>query len=312
MKKYRCILTGGAGFLGMNVARGLVNSGHEVVVIDKKPLISDCTFDLQKKMRFIPADFKDLDKSEDVFQKGDILFHFAYSALPGTPLNKMGDDIKENVFESVKLFEMAIKKGIKKIIFPSSGGTVYGEVSDFPIKEGMPTNPICSYGITKLMLEKYILFLSRMYGVGYLIYRISNSYGWGQSVHSEQGLIVNALVKMLNGSQITIFGDDHMVRDYIYIDDIVNAFILGVEKDIRDDIYNIGTGRGYSIKEIIELVSKTVGVCPKVIYSNKRLVDVEKSILDPTKIRLASGWEAKVSLEEGISKTHKWVKSAIY
>lgn len=310
MKK-RCILIGGVGFLGMNIARGMLNAGYDVVIIDRRPLIPDHFFNFTKDIPFFLVDYKDSQKLENIFKTNDVLFHLAYSTLPGTSPDEMDDDVKENVFESIKLFKTAIKKGIKKIIFPSSGGTVYGERLDFPIKEEAPTNPICSYGITKLMIEKYILFLNRIYGIDYLIYRISNPYGKGQRGYREQGLIANVIAKMLNNSQITVFGDDQMVRDYIYISDVIDAFVLSMTKDIKNDIFNIGTGQGYSIKEIIDLVSEIVGIKPKITYVNKRPIDVKINILDPSKFQSLAGWKAKVSIEEGIRNTYEWIKNVI-
>ncbi|MFC1674286.1 NAD-dependent epimerase/dehydratase family protein [Candidatus Omnitrophota bacterium] len=307
--KERCILIGGAGFLGLNIAGGLSRAGYEVVVVDRRsPDLSS----FPKDISFLQADYRDSPKLTGIFRSGDFLLHLACTSLPGTPYDKMDDDVKENVFESINLFKLAIKKGVKKIIFPSSGGTVYGESESFPIKEDAATNPICSYGITKLMIEKFMLFLSRIYGIDYLIFRISNPYGQGQSTTGEQGLIVNMIFKLLNDSQITIFGDEQIVRDYIFIDDVVNAFILGIGGKIPNGIYNIGTGKGHSIKKIIELVSMAVGREPEIAYSERRLFDVQKNILDSGKIYAASGWKAEVPVEEGIRHTCEWLRGFLH
>ena len=309
--KERCVLIGGAGFLGFNTARGLLEAGYDVVIVDKNQPKPELFSKSGNIAQILLADYRNLKKISSILSNGDILFHFAYSTLPGTPFSKMETDVEENVFESIKLFRAAVEKGVKKIIFPSSGGTVYGEGKSFPINEDAATTPICSYGITKLMVEKYLYFLHRIYGIDYLIFRISNSYGPGQRAYTDQGLISNAMAKMLNGSEINVFGDGQIVRDYIYIDDVVRAFLIGLEQDLRNKIYNIGTGIGYSINEVIESISKIINVKPKISYSKKRLIDVGKNILDSERMRGESGWRARVTVEEGIRKTYAWIKNAI-
>lgn len=311
LMKKRCVLTGGAGFLGVNVACGLLSEGYEVIILDKSLLTLTKFPELIKNASCHQIDYTDSEKLKAFLKKGDVLFHFACSSLPAISNDLMEGDIRLNVVESIKLFKIAQEKQVQKIIFPSSGGTVYGNSLGLPINENTPANPICSYGITKLMTEKYLYLFNRLYGIDFLIYRISNPYGPGQNFCREQGLIVNVIAKMLNNLPITIFGDDSMVRDYIYIDDLRNAFILGLKKGIKNGVFNVGTGKGYSIKEIIEIISNIFGFTPKIIYSDKRLSDVQANILNPDKICSSLNWEPNTSIEEGIKKTYKWLKQNI-
>jgi len=304
----KCILVGGAGFLGTNVAGGLLSDGYDVTIVDKALPQFFKQSGIIDKVTFCRCDYLDLKILKQEMKGKDILLHFAYSSLPGSPIKKLDEDVRDNAAGSVKLFKLAVEAGVKKIIFPSSGGTVYGETDELPIRESSPTNPICFHGISKLMIEKYLFLFKRTFGIDYLIYRIANAYGPGQDPGGEQGLIANVIGNIYKKEPVTVFGKGDVIRDYVYIDDIVRAFILGIEKGLKNDIFNIGTGKGHSIDDVINLVSKTLSVGPKVIYTARRLTDVRSNILDTGKIGSAAGWRPAIGIEEGIEKTCRWFK----
>lgn len=306
-----CIIIGGSGFLGLNVARGLLSCGYKVTIVDKKAPSPDHFSDLRKKTVFVKMNYHKQDLLRTVIKDKYALFHFASLSLPGTSMENMENDIKDDVMESVKLFKLAYKAGVKKIFFPSSGGTVYGNSNKLPIKEESLTDPISPYGVNRLTIEKYLFLLNKTCGLDYLIYRLGNPYGPGQNPDGEQGLIAIVIYKLLSDLPIMIFGDGNNLRDYIFIEDVVTAFISGIEHDLKNNVYNVGTGKGYTINEVIKIASEIVGIKPRVEYLNRRHIDVKENILDAGKLRSATGWKAAVSLEEGIDRTYKWVKKSV-
>ena len=300
-----CIIIGGSSFLGMNLAKALSDAGHIVTIADIVPPVEKSKL---KNVKFQKISYFDSNTLKDLLKGQNILYHFAYSSLPGTSYEKMEEDIVQNVAYSISLFKAAVKSKVEKIIFPSSGGTVYGETTMLPIKETAETNPICSYGITKLMIEKYLYMFNKLFGIDYLIYRISNAYGPGQNPNGQQGLIANVLGKLIRSQKISIYGDGDTIRDYVYIDDVTRAFVGGIDDRVKNDIFNIGTGEGYSINEIINNCSNIVGKKPDVEYLPKRDIDIRLNILDSTKIKSLIDWNPNTDIREGIKKAYEWVK----
>jgi UDP-glucose 4-epimerase len=306
-----CILVGGSGFLGLNVAVGLISAGYKVTIVDKRSFCPEYFPEVTKKIDFIRMDYHGSEALKNALRGKDVLFHFASLSLPGTSMDSMDNDIRDDVLGSIKLFKLAHRAGVKKIVFPSSGGTVYGDSDQLPINEKKSTNPISSYGVIKLTIENYLFLFNKIYGMEYLIYRLSNPYGPGQNPNGEQGLITKSIYNMLTGLPITVFGNGKNLRDYMFIEDAVAAFVAGMKQDLKNDIYNVGSGKGYTINEVIKIASEVAGIKPEVKYLKKRQIDVTANILDTTKFRSETGWRAKVSLEKGIKNTYEWVKKRV-
>ena len=309
--KLNCILIGGSGFLGTHVALKLIESGCDVTIVDKNPPTIYSFSTSLKDVNFILADFQDYNKIGNLLANKDVLFHFACSSLPGSPIEKIDDDIRDNIERTVKFFQVAALCGIKKIVFPSSGGTVYGPSKTLPISEESPTNPICSHGITKLAVEKYLILLHKVYGIDYLIFRISNPYGPGQNTKGKQGLIANVISRLLMDKPITVFGEGKNVRDYIYIDDVVQAFLFAIQANIKNEIFNIGSGIGLSINEVINLISNLLNKKPKVLRDKDRITDVDANILDIRKFCSKTNWKPETIFEEGLRYTNEWIYESI-
>lgn len=307
----KCVIVGGSGFMGINLARRLSLSDCKVTIVDKRRSPFVDLLKLPRDILFRNINYLDSKKLKPILRKQDILFHFACSTLPADPFNIIEKDLKDNALGSIRLFRLAAESGIKKIIFPSSGGTVYGVSDNLPAKEDYNTNPICFHGIMKLMLEKYLLLFKRNFGLDYLVFRISNPYGPWQNFNGQQGLIVNILGKMLKGLPINIFGSGEIIRDYIYIDDVSNALLLGFKDNLRNDVYNIATGHGHTINEIIDIASAITNIKPVIIYQEQRFNDLNSNVLNIDKMRLATGWRPRVPIEEGIKKTYQWIKGVI-
>jgi UDP-glucose 4-epimerase len=300
--KTKCLLTGGAGFLGLHLATGLAKAGYDVTILDKAiPPKS-------KGINSIKGDFKDSQTTTKALKGKDILFHFAWSSVPADPIKNVQQDVSKNRKYTIRLFELAAKLKIKKVIFPSSGGSVYGNVKKIPIRETQKTNPISPYATSKLAVEKYIYLFHETFGVDYLILRISNPYGPRQSPDRNQGLIPKLIANALKGEETPIFGSTKAIRDYIYIGDVVSAILKLVKNDVKNDTFNIGSGKGRTIDEIIKGISKVVGVTPKIILKPERHSDVFKNALSIAKIKRKISWKPQTDLKKGLKLTLDWIK----
>ena len=234
----------------------------------------------------------------------DIDIHLIGTTVPSISNENIIYDIDSNLVNTIKLLNIMKQYQIKNIIFPSSGGTVYG-ILKREHKESGPTTPVCSYGIMKLTTEKYLYLYNYLYGINFLILRPSNPFGeYHKSV--QQGLINVVLEKILNGKIIEIWGDGSVVRDYIYIKDLVRIIVDLIEKNIQDEIINIGSGRGYSINEILTIIREEIGDFP-LKYVEARKVDVPYLILNIDKLRTFLDINL-MGIEEGIKKTYDWLK----
>jgi len=216
-------------------------------------------------------------------------------------------DVKVNILGSLNIIQLSQKYGVKKIIFISSGGAVYGEPEYLPADENHPTHPLSPYGIDKLTVEKYLYMYGVVYGLNYTVLRYSNVYGPRQDPHGEAGVVAIFTQKMLDGIQPTIFGDGTAARDYIYIDDIVEANMLAFEREGRG-IYNIGTNRETSVNEIFALLKAEFSFPKDAIYGDKRPGEIQRIFITNHKAKAELGWEPKASLEEGIKRTVQYYK----
>lgn len=224
-----CVI-GGSGFIGINLCMRLVDLQHEVSVIDLRISPELKEYDVENRIRWFDADYGDRDFLLHALKGCDVLFHLASSTVPSSSNEDPIFDIESNLVSSVRLIEAAKEAGVKKIIFVSSGGTVYGVPQYIPIDESHNLNPICSYGISKLATEKFLSMYSYLGGPGYTVFRLSNPYGIYQNPLSLQGVIPVFMNKILSGEGLTIWGDGEVVRDFIYIDDVIEVFIRSLDK----------------------------------------------------------------------------------
>lgn len=239
----------------------------------------------------------------------DVVFHLASTTLPKTSNDDPGYDVRSNVVDTIQLLEVCVDAGVRKVIFASSGGTVYGVPERLPIKEDHPTNPISSYGIVKLTIEKYLGLLHYLYGLDYAALRISNPYGPYQDPAGQQGAISVFLHRILSGQPIAIWGDGEIVRDYVYISDVVDALELAARSETSRKVLNVGSGRGRSLNEILEVISGIVRREPEVEYLPARSLDVPASVMDVGNARKCLGWIPEVDLVDGVSRTWERIRN---
>lgn len=297
----RCLVLGGCGFLGSHLVDGLLNKGYEIVVFDKVDVDTKNINHNLNKVDLIEGDFTNKNDLQRAIRDIDYIFHFIGTTIPQSSTQNPVYDIESNVISSINLLEIAKSGNVKKIIFASSGGTIYGIPQKVPIPEDHPTNPICAYGISKLMIEKYLHLYFSLHGLDYVSLRFSNAYGERQDPDKSQGVIGVFLEKIIRGDPVNIWGDGKVVRDYIYVKDIVDACLKASElKQTKYHIFNIGSGNGISLNELIEIIRKGAGKEIKVKYTQGRKIDVPINILDTTLAKKVFGWKPKVLIEQGI------------
>ncbi len=297
-----CLITGGGGFLGSHLTEELLEREYKVRILELPQKEYPNLTPFLDKIELIKGDFTNLSIIQSAVKDVDFVFHLAYTVLPQDSMKDPAFDLKTNVIGSIQLFEVCRKQKIKKIIFSSSGGTVYGIPQILPIPETHPTNPLCSYGVTKITIEKYLNMYHHLYNLDYVILRGSNFYGGRWNPLRQQGAVDVFLNKVKTREPIIIWGDGEVIRDYIYIKDAVEAFILSCEKQTTNKIFNIGDGKGTSLNELLTLIKEVTGEEVEVRYEQGRPFDVPVNILDIEQAKKELGWQPKISLKDGILK----------
>lgn len=302
----RCAVIGGAGFIGSNLCRQLLALGHQVRVLDRagaKPAVDGCDVAADD---WVSGSFTSSDDLARVMQGCEVVFHLASTSLPHTSNDDPLGDMESNIGGALRLMALARELGVRRVVFASSGGTVYGRPVAIPIHEGHPTEPMCAYGISKLAIEKYLALYQELHGLDYAVLRIANPYGPGQSPFSKQGAIAVFLHKALAGETIEVWGDGSVIRDYLHVSDVCAAFARAADHDGPHRVFNVGSGRGYSINEIIETIERVVGRGVAHRYLPGRRFDVPSNVLCIERARAELGWCPDIGLESGLRETVSW------
>lgn len=308
MKNY--LILGGCGFIGKHLVKELSENNPKsfITVID---VVEDSTFKYLKNVKQIKSSLSEISNFDELLMNVDVVYHLVSTTTPSDNTDKIMNDFNDTIIPTIRLLECMKLYPNKKIIFVSSGGTVYGEVENLPIRETHNLNPVCTYGIQKVLLEKYIEVYGHLYNVDYTIARVSNPYGTGQNIKKNQGIIPIFVRKIANKEALQIWGDGNTVRDYIFIDDVIDALEkLGNYKG-SEHIFNIGSGVGYSINQIVNLIVKELEIdVPEIEYLAARKCDVKENVLDIDKITSILNWKPQVSIEEGVLQTIKLYKES--
>jgi UDP-glucose 4-epimerase len=298
----KCLIFGGNGFIGSHLAEGLVREGFDVAIFDTFNGGTKNLSSILSKIELIKGDFFSESDVDNALQDIDYVFHYISTTNPATAVKDPVFDIRSNVIGSVKMFQCAQKADVKKIFFSSSGGTIYGEPVSVPIKESAPTNPVNPYAISKLAIEKYLGFFYHQHGMDYVIFRYSNPYGERQNPLGNQGVIPIFLNKIKNSESPIIFGDGESVRDYIYINDAIDATFAVIKKDPKCSVFNIGNGKGTTLNELIRVMEEVTGNNIAPVYLQDSGNYISKIVLDIEKIHRETGWSPKTGINEGIKK----------
>lgn len=313
----KVLVTGGAGFIGSHTVDRLIDTGHEVIVLDN--LSTGHKQNINGKATFYNTDLRDAEAVKKVFAetKPEVVYHLAAQVKVVKSIQDPGYDLDVNLLGAINLLTAAAENGVKKIIYSSTGGAVYGEPrrEDLPIDEGYELNPLSYYGIHKHTVEHYLHLFKFNYGLDYTILRYPNVYGPRQDPHGEAGVVAIFSIKILEGNPPTIFGDGSKTRDYVFVEDIASAN-LAVMKKGAGEIFNLGRGESISDQMVFDTINEAIGGYIKAIYAKKRTGEVEHISLNPSKIKKEIGWKAGVGFAEGCKRSVEyyrnkppWIKS---
>jgi UDP-glucose 4-epimerase len=302
----KILVTGGAGFIGSNVVDALVKCGHEVTVLDN--LSTGKEENINPEVKFYNVDLLDIESLELVFRefKPDFVNHHAAQIDVRKSVEDPAFDAETNIIGSINLFELSINYGVRRIIFSSTGGALYGEPEKLPASEDAPIEPISPYGVAKYCSENYLNYFKRLYGIERVILRYANVYGSRQDQLGEAGVVAIFAGKILKGEKPVVYGDGTQTRDYIYVEDVVEANVLALNG--KEGTYNIGTGKETSVNELINVFSKVLGREIKPEYAPPRKGEIRRISLDGEKAKKELSFVPKYSLEEGLKKTIEWYR----
>jgi UDP-glucose 4-epimerase len=306
------LITGGNGFIASHLVDRLAASGYRITVLDVYPRLYD---QLPEGVSFVQGSLQDIHLIRRSLEDHQIelVYHAAWANIHETALKDPVADVQTNLVASINLLSACSDTGVKRVVYLSSGGTVYGLPKQIPTPEDHSTNPINAYGITKLMVEKYLQMFHHLYGLEYTILRPSVPYGPRQNPFHHQGVVAVFIYKALKDEQVTIFGDGEIVRDYFYIDDLTRA--LEASKDIAFDplktTFNLGGIQPYSLNDLVRKIEVVLGIKMRMKYEPARKFDAPHILLDTNLARSYFNWEPIVSLEDGIQRTASWLQNRI-
>jgi len=304
-----CLVLGGAGFIGSHLAEALAQQGRPVRIFDRPHVDRLPLFPRTRGFEVFTGDFLNPQALVPALEGVELVFHLVSTTLPQNSNDHPVYDVESNVLGSLRLMELCRESGVRKMVFVSSGGTVYGVPRATPVAEDHPTNPISSYGIHKLMVEKYLALARRLHGLDYCVVRPANLYGPRQRLDTAQGAVAVFLDQALRDQPIHIWGDESVVRDYVYVTDAVDAMLKAASFEGAPRIFNIGSGKGTSLKELVAAIGQLLGRKVKVEYSSGRAVDVPANVLDASLAARHLGWRASTSLEDGLRRTCEWLRA---
>lgn len=295
------LVVGGNGFIGSHLVDALSEGDHRVTAFDRFSTGAP-TF-TSAAVRMLPGDFLSRSDLEAAVRGHEVVFHFLATTSPATAEADPTLDIRTNVIQTVELLSACASAGVRHVYFASTGGAIYGpqERSDF--SESQPTLPISPYGIGKLTIEHYLRYFRAKHGLRSTSLRISNPYGTRQHPNRKQGLIPIALRQIARGESVTRYGDGSMVRDYIYVDDLVRMIVPLVDVDPTHEVYNLGSGRGSSVTEVLEAIGRVTGSPVRVHEIPTPPTFVDRVVLDVSRFDEEFGIVVPTPLEEGIAAT---------
>lgn len=302
---------GGGGFIGSHICDLLIQKGYFVRIFEKPGVLKYRSFQVNEKIEWMTGDLLNKKDICLALENTDVVIHLVSTTLPKNSNDDPIYDVQTNVVSSINILDSMVKNNIKKIIFISSGGTVYGTPKYLPINEQHQTNPEVSYGITKLTIEKYMILYKRLHDIKPVILRVSNPFGERQRVDTSQGAIGIFVTKALKGLPVEIWGDGSITRDYIYVSDVADAFLRAIHYNGCYDVFNIGTAKGVSLNDILDRIEKIEKIKIKRNYLPVRKFDVNVNILCNYLASKELAWSPIKDFDSGLEKTINWIKNNI-
>lgn len=304
----KILVTGGAGFIASHLVDRLTGNGHHVIVVDN--LSSGRKENINPKATFYEVDICDVLALEEVFKKErpEIVDHHAAHVNVRKSVEMPVFDANVNILGSLNLCELSRKYQVKKFIYVSTGGAVYGEPKDLPVRESCLVEPLSQYGVSKHTVEHYLSVFHKLYGLNFTVLRYPNVYGPRQSPHGEAGVVAIFSELILQNIRPTIFGDGSKTRDYVFVDDIVKANQIVLDGIGNGGVYNLGWGRQISDLDVFLTVRKALGSNIEPIFSEKRPGEIDHISLDSSKAMKELKWEPEIPFDEGIKLATQYYK----
>lgn len=311
----RVLVTGGAGFIGSTLVDRLLAEGCDVDVVDDLSNGSLGNLAEAREARTRRFSFHRMDVRSPAIveliahRKPELVYHLAAQADVRVSVAKPAFDAEVNIIGSLNVAEGALKAGTRKICFASSGGTIYGVPEELPVREGHPQRPISPYGVAKKAVGDYLHYYREIHGLEYTALALANVYGPRQDPHGEAGVVSIFASKLLGRERPTIFGDGEQTRDFVFVDDVVDAFWRAAEKG-GGLLMNIGTGAETSVQQLFDTMAKLAGFKDPARYAPPRTGELQRSALDPGRALIHLGWKPWTALDEGLGRTLEWCKAA--
>ena len=312
----RALVTGGAGFIGSTLVDRLLAEGHAVDVIDDLSSgslanLADARSDPNHDFTFHRIDIRSPETTELIARrKPEVVFHLAAQMDVRVSVERPVYDAEINIIGSLNVLEGARQAESRKVVFASSGGTIYGDPDpvELPLRETHPQQPLSPYGVSKKAVGDYLVAYRQLHDLEFTSLALANIYGPRQNPHGEAGVVAIFTGRLLSGEQCTIFGDGSMTRDYTFVDDVVDAFARSID---RGDglLMNIGTGKETSVRELFDEVAHYVGATAEPLYAPERPGELRRSCLDPGRASIHLGWKPWTTMEVGIGQTAEWFRS---
>ena len=300
----RCLVLGAGGFIGFNLCRALAAAGAHVHGFGRAPDFAESP----STEAWTDAEFGDHVALARALSGVEVVFHLLGGSVPGEAERDPAGDLRTNAAASLELLSLCKAEGAQRLVFLSSGGTVYGPTSMLPIPEDHPTDPISVYGIHKLLVEKHLSLRAHRDGMHAMVLRAGNPYGPYQRPGRGQGLVANLILRRLSGQPIEIWGDGSTMRDYLHVDDLVRAMLAGALYEGPHRVMNVGSGIGRSVNEVVASVDEVLGLRgAEVRHLPNRPADVPRNVLDVSRIRAEMGWIPRVGWLEGLRQTADWL-----
>jgi UDP-glucose 4-epimerase len=310
----RVLVTGGAGFIGSTLVDRLLAEGYDVDVVDDLSTgaltnLAEARAQRTRRVTFQRLDVRSPAVAELIaHRKPEIVYHLAAQADVRVSVARPAFDAEVNILGSINVLQGALSAGVRKVVFAGSGGTLYGVPESVPTREGHPHRPLSPYGIAKKAVVDYLIYYRELQGLEYSVLALANVYGPRQDPHGEAGVVAIFANKLLDDERPTIFGDGEQTRDFVFVDDVVDAFVRAADK--ADGLLcNIGTGVQTSVQHLFDAMAKATGFGEPARYAPPRTGELQHSALDPARAAIHLGWKPFSTLDDGLGRTLEWFRA---
>ncbi|MBS0193644.1 MAG: NAD-dependent epimerase/dehydratase family protein [Proteobacteria bacterium] len=305
----RCTIIGGGGFIGSAIVERLLPDGHALRILERPRVQPWRTFAAAEAVEWMAGDLMNAHDIEAAIDGADAVIHLASTTLPKNSNDDPAFDVQSNLVPSLHLLDAMVRRRVGRIVFISSGGAVYGPSRTLPIDEAHPTEPLVSYAIVKLAIEKYVRMYQRLHGIRGIVLRVANPFGERQRPETSQGAVGVFLHHALRGEPVELWGDGSVARDYLHVADVADAFARALAYDGSHAVFNIGSGTATRLDELLAVMSELLGRPVACRRLPARAIDVPANALDCSLAQRELGWSPLLSLREGLARTIAWMRT---